>query len=58
MIRTTIFGVTVLVQRRLKVLGGITIVIHPISTDSIVVDLIKLMPMGSTGTDLEAFIIP
>ena len=45
-------------QRRLKVLGGITIVIHPISTDSIVVDLIKLMPMGSTGTDLEAFIIP
>ena len=45
-------------QRRLKALGGIKLVIDPISTDSILVDLIRLMPMGSTGTHLEVFIIP
>ena len=58
MIRTTIVGVTVLVQRCLKVLGGITVVIHPISTDSIVVDLIIVTPTGSTGSHLEVNIIP
>ena len=58
MIRTTIFGIRVLVQWRIKVLGGITIVIHPISTDSIVVDLIIVTPTGSTGSYLEAYIIP
>ena len=39
-------------------LGGITVVIHPISTESILVDLITLLPMGSTGWHLEVIIIP
>ena len=45
-------------QRRLKALGGIMIVMHPISTGSILVDTITLLPMGSTGIYLEVFIIP
>ena len=44
-------------QRRLKALGGIKLVMNPISTDSILVDLIKLTPMGSTGGNLEVVII-
>ena len=34
------------------------IVIHPISTESISVDHMALLPMGSTGRHLEANIIP
>ena len=45
-------------QRRLKALGGIKLVMNPISTDSILVDHIKLLPMGSTGWHLEVIIIP
>ena len=45
-------------QRSIKGLGGIKVVIDPISTDSILVDLITLLPMGSTGRHLEANIIP
>ena len=56
-IRKTIFGV-VLVQRRLKALGGIKLVIDPISTDSILVDTMTLLPMGSTGRHLEVLSIP
>ena len=57
-IRTSIFGVTVLVQWSSRALGGIKIVMNPISTDSILVDLIRLTPMGSTGGHLEVIIIP
>ena len=45
-------------QRRLKALGGIKLVMNPISTDSILVDHIKLLLMGSTGKHLEVIIIP
>ena len=45
-------------QRRLKALGGITIVMDPISTDGILVDHMTLMLMGSTGRHLEVFSIP
>ena len=57
-IRTTIVGVAVLVQWSSKALGGIKIVINPISTDSTLVDHIKLLLMGSTGKHLEVIIIP
>ena len=58
-IKTTIFGV-VLVLTCTKALGGITVVMHPISTDRILVDHIcmKLSLMGSTGTPLEVNSIP
>ena len=39
-------------------LGGITVVMNPISTDSILVDTMTLLPMGSTGRHLEVIIIP
>ena len=45
-------------QRRLKALGGIKLVIDPISTDTILVDTMTLLAMGSTGMHLEVFIIP
>ena len=45
-------------QRRLKAHGGIKLVMNPISTDSILVDHMSLLPMGSTGWHLEAIIIP
>ena len=32
--------------------------IHPISTGSILVDTMTLLPMGSTGIYLEVIIIP
>ena len=51
-IRTTILGV-VLVQRRVKALGGMENVMNPISTDSILVDHMTLLLMGSTGRNLE-----
>ena len=56
-IKTTIFGV-VLVRRPTKALGGITVIMHPISTDRILVDHMKLSLMGSTGTPLEVNSIP
>ena len=55
-IRTTILG-AILVQRRIKALGGIKLVINPISTDSILVDHMTLLPMGSIGWHLEVIII-
>ena len=45
-------------QRRLKALGGIKLVMNPISTDIILVDHMALLPMGSTGWHLEVIIIP
>ena len=45
-------------QRSIEALGGIKVVIDPISTDSISVDHMRLLPMGSTGSHLEANIIP
>ena len=45
-------------QRRIKALGGIEIVMDPISTDSILVDHMTLLLMESTGGHLEVFIIP
>ena len=45
-------------QRGIKALGGTRVVMHPISTDSIFVDHMTLMLMGSSGRHLEAFIIP
>ena len=45
-------------QRSIKALGGIKVVIDPISTDSILVDHMTLMLMGSTGRHLEVIIIP
>ena len=56
-IRTTIFGVF-LVLRSTKALGGIITVIILISTDSILVDDTSLMLMGSTGWHLEVIVIP
>ena len=49
---------TVLVNWSSKALGGMTVVIDPISTDSILVDRMSLMLMGSTGRHLEVIVIP
>ena len=57
-IKTTILILHVLVQWSSKELGGITLVIHPISTDSTLVDHTYLMLMVSSGTLSEVNIIP
>ena len=49
---------TDLVQWISRALGGMKIVMNPISTDSILVDHMALLLMGSTGRNLEVLSIP
>ena len=58
-IRTTMKA-AILVQWGIKALGGIKIVMNPISTDCTFVDLmiVTLMALGSTGWNLEVIVIP
>ena len=44
-------------QGSIKALGGIKLVINPISTDSILVDHMTLLPMGSIVWHLGVIII-